>query len=108
MTANAHYRNALIILPLTLLAVFGLWAYKDFGIASDEPWLRELSIVSLNYVAEALNAPALYTQTAVTLPHLKDYADGDHGVVFEIFVLAIEKILKIDKNGRKINYKAGE
>ena len=84
-----------------LLILVGLATYRDFGITSDEPWLRELGIITMNYVGAVLGIPYLTTATPDPLPLLRNYSDGDHGALFEMISIIFEKALNL-KDEREI------
>ena len=74
-----------------LLAV-GLGVHRDYGLSWDEPQQRFTGAVNLKHILERW-APSLITDDLARLPALPDYLDRDHGVAFELPLLAAEAIL---------------
>lgn len=90
-------KNTYVFIYFLCLVLTGYLLHKDFGITSDEPWLRELGLITMNYVGEVLNIQSFKTEIDSTLPVLKNYSDGDHGAIFEIFSIVLEKIIGIEQ-----------
>ena len=81
---NYHY-FFFIILFLIQIVIF-----NDYGFPNDESISRFNGLVSFNYIIEKLNIQ-IY-QAYPNIPKLENYIDKDYGVVFELFLVFIEKI----------------
>jgi len=78
------------------LLLLGLLCFRDYGVSWDEETLRTNGMVSAKYVAGRL-APAWTARQAkfAHLPALAGYRDADHGVLFELPVLAAARLLGV-------------
>ncbi len=84
---NYHY-FFFIILFLIQISIF-----SDYGFPNDEQISRFNGIVSYNYIIEKFNIQFL--QPYPDIPKLENYYDKDYGVIFELFLVFIEKILNL-------------
>lgn len=83
-----------ICVCLFFLAVLaaGLGSHRDYGLSWDEPQQRFTGAVNLKHVLERW-APGAETGNLARLPELSNYVDRDHGVAFELPLLAAEGVL---------------
>ncbi len=79
-----------------LLLLLGLLCYRDYGVSWDEEALRRNGLVSAKYVA-GLVAPewTAHQPKFIPIPDLHGFRDNDHGVLFEVSVVAAAKILGV-------------
>src|SRR5947209_2284702 len=70
-----------------LVAIVGLFIYKDYGIAWDEGTMREVGRVNLEYVRTGNEAL------------LQNFRDVDHGAAFEVPLKWGEEALNIKGRG---------
>ena len=98
LITQAKKQNWLPSLFFALLAILGLWIYKDYGISWDEPVERLTGIVNLNYIGEFFhlrwiqNDPVLSANSSL---HLLQYSDRYFGPVFGIISAFLERLFKI-------------
>ena len=79
-----------------LLLLVGLAGFRDYGVAWDEEVLRTNGMVSAKYVAGRL-APAwtAHQPKFANIPDIHGYRDNDHGVLFELPLVAAAKALGV-------------
>ena len=65
--------------------------FNDYGFPNDEEISRYNGLISYNYIIEKLNIQIF--QPYSNLPKLENYVDKDYGVVFELFLVFVEKFL---------------
>ncbi|OSZ78707.1 hypothetical protein CAP35_10790 [Chitinophagaceae bacterium IBVUCB1] len=70
------------LLVVCLACIISLFTFKDYGVAYDEPLQRDIGLISYNYIIGGNDS-------------LFRFHDRDHGVAFEVPLIAIEKILKL-------------
>ena len=88
--------NCLLLLFFFLLSI-SLLIFKDFGISIDEPSTRVHGLVSFNYIISVLNNLFFFNFTeSKDLPQLHNYVFRDYGVFFEIILISVEKIFKLE------------
>lgn len=97
-------KHRLITVLFFLLFFFlGIHLYKDYGISFDEPVNRENGVVSLKHVLDTF-APQLVSQdpelSQLRTP-LSEYRDRDYGVVFDMPVIALERLLVLNDSRDK-------
>lgn len=98
LITQAKKKNWLPSLFFALLAILGLWIYKDYGISWDEPVERLTGIVNLNYIGEFFhlrwiqNDPVLSANSSL---HLLQYSDRYFGPAFGIISVFLERLFKI-------------
>ena len=98
LITQAKKKNWLPSLFFALLAILGLWIYKDYGISWDEPIERLTGIVNLNYIGEFFhlrwiqNDPVLSANSSL---HLLQYSDRYFGPAFGIISVFLERLFKI-------------
>ena len=80
-----------------LLLLTGLACFRDYGVSWDEEVLRTNGMVSAKYVA-GLVAPAWTAQQPkfANIPVLAGHRDNDHGVLFELPLVAVAKVLGVN------------
>ena len=78
---GAAERSVLIAWVLFVLA--GLAVLDDYGASLDEPMQRNIALVSMDYALGRSDA-------------LLSHYDRSHGVAFELFLLAIERLLRLE------------
>ena len=80
-----------------LLVLLGVALHRDYGVGWDEQLDRLTGIVNAKYVALRL-APELARRQATfnEIPDLHDYADVDHGVLFQLPLVVLEKVVGAD------------
>ncbi|MDJ1505981.1 phospholipid carrier-dependent glycosyltransferase [Xanthocytophaga agilis] len=85
--------NSLITGFFLIYLFVGIFSFTDYGISFDEKTNRMNGLVSAKYTIKKLgiNVP-LGDQKAI--PDLYDYKDQDYGVIFDLPMLIIEKLLK--------------
>jgi hypothetical protein len=83
MSVMRLLKKQLGIILLILTAIIGLVNYDNYGIAWDERDQYEIGITSYNYI---------FSDSKELLHH----KDRDYGVAFELPLIVIEKILKIE------------
>ncbi len=93
---KVRHRFWLSLFFLVFIAV-GLNAYKDYGVSWDEPISRNNGMVSLKYAGEIL-APGFIAGDPVfkKYPPLSDYVDKDYGVAFELPLVLLERVFKLN------------
>ena len=84
---NYHY-FFFIILFLIQISIF-----NDFGFPNDEEISRFNGLVSYNYILEKFDIQIL--QPYPNTPKLENYIDKDYGVIFELFLVFMERILDL-------------
>lgn len=84
-----------VLLIFVTLFVVGYAIHGDFGIPTDELWLRELGLVSAKYVADSLGISYPANSVYAIVPDLADYPDGDHGSIFELLYILVESFFNI-------------
>lgn len=79
------------------IILLGLAIVRDYGVSWDEPVDRLNGMVNAKYVATRL-APDLARQqkSYALIPDLATYSDQDHGVVFELPSMLIQKALHVE------------
>ncbi len=77
------------LLLLALFVAIGLFNFKDYGVAWDEPLAREIGLVYYNYEFKG-------DQKLVT------YEEREHGSGFELPLIYLEKMLNISDNKRAV------
>ena len=82
---NYHYFFFIILFFLQL------YIFNDYGFSHDEELSRLNGLVSYNYILEKFNFNALYLHPDI--PKIENYIDKDYGVIFELLLVTIEKIL---------------
>ena len=93
-TSLVNKSNVVLFIFFGLITL-GYIIHSDFGIPSDELWLRELGLVSAKFVANWLGILRSDNNAYISLPNLEEYPDGDHGSIFELFYIFIESLLNI-------------
>ena len=83
---NYHY-FFFIILFLIQISIF-----NDFGFPNDEEISRFNGLVSYNYILEKFDIQIL--QPYPNTPKLENYIDKDYGVIFELFLVFMERLTK--------------
>ena len=97
LTNKSYIQNFFIYLVFLGLFILGLFLYKDYGVHADEFYSRFLGLVSLNYVSNTLMPNTTFNfQTLNSLPDLNSFEWRANGVSYEIFLLLIENIFRID------------
>lgn len=84
---NYHY-FFFIILFIIQISIF-----NDYGFPNDEQISRFNGLVSYNYIIEKFNIQFL--QPYPGIPKLENYIDKDYGVIFELILVFVEKILNL-------------
>ncbi|MCC3155994.1 glycosyltransferase family 39 protein [Hymenobacter sp. 15J16-1T3B] len=103
-TASASLRSAfrsgrwLVPAFFGVVLLLGLLLHRDYGVSWDEPVDRLNGMVNAKYVAEKL-APAVARRqdNYALIPDLATYADQDHGVVFELPSILLQKLLRLEE-----------
>lgn len=75
--------------------------FNDYGFPNDEEISRYNGLISYNYIIEKLNIQIF--QPYSNLPKLENYVDKDYGVVFELFLVFVEKIFNL-QDSKSIYY----
>lgn len=86
-----EFKKYLVHLFFSSYLVIGILIFRDYGISCDEPLSRLNGIVTVNYV---------YQKD----PFLFEYVDRDYGVLFEVPLVIIERILHLSNNLPKLYY----
>ena len=94
MNTSLTIKSNVVLIIFVGLITLGYVIHGDFGIPSDELWLRELGLVSAKFVANWLGIPYPDSSVYLNLPNLEEYPDGDHGSIFELFYIFIESFFK--------------
>lgn len=81
----------IVILFFLIFLLIGIFIYGDYGISWDEPLQRNIGIVSVNYIMD--NDQLLLIST-----------DRDHGPIFEVLLITIERIFNLSNNSRAIYF----
>ncbi|GAA4008666.1 glycosyltransferase family 39 protein [Hymenobacter fastidiosus] len=86
-------RRPVVGLFFGLLGVLGVLLHRDYGLPWDEQLDRLNGIISLKYVALQL-APELARREPnfALIPDMRDNQDTDHGVIFQLPVLLLERV----------------
>ncbi len=96
-----EFRSYAIIFTFFLIfLIVGLSVYKDYGISWDEPYHRINAFVSVKYIADLIS-PGSFSQFG-NYPPLHDYIAKEYGVVFDLFLFAIEIISGHRENGPEL------
>ena len=74
--------------------LFIISIYDDYGFPNDEEISRNNGLVIYNYILEIFNINFL--EKYPSLPDFKNYYDKDYGVIFELFLVIIEKTLSLE------------
>src|SRR5262245_34831895 len=90
-----YTRTVLVPLFFVVLFVTGLIVYRDYGISWDEPINRYNGEVSAAYINEKLNYALAPKEVTRDLPNLPSYGEKYHGVLFDLFLTAVEVLLKL-------------
>ncbi|GAB3827170.1 hypothetical protein [Hymenobacter jeollabukensis] len=94
------FRSGRWLVPAFFGAVLllGLLLHRDYGVSWDEPVDRLNGMVNAKYVAEKL-APAVARRqdNYALIPDLATYPDQDHGVVFELPSILLQKLLRLEE-----------
>ena len=85
---NYHY------LFFIVLFFFQLFIVNDYGFSHDEELSRLNGLVSYNYILEKFNFDTIYLHPDT--PKLENYKDRTYGVIFELLLISIEKILGLN------------
>ena len=89
--------NNYLLLLFFFLLIISLLIFKDFGISIDEPSTRTHGLVSFNYIISILNNLSFFNFIETKdLPQLHEYVFRDYGVFFEIILISVEKIFKLE------------
>lgn len=83
-----------------VVLLIGVSAYKDYGFGSDELINRTNGEISYNYVYKIITNTKNKNEIELreVREKLDNYKDRDYGVVFDLPVMAIEKILKLENS----------
>lgn len=87
---NYHY-IFFIVLFLIQISIF-----RDYGFPNDEGLSRLNGLVSYNYIIGKFNLSIF--QLHPDIPKLENYIDRDYGVIFELFLVFIEKVLNLKES----------
>lgn len=96
----AFFRTGRWLVPAFFGAVLllGLLLHRDYGVSWDEPVDRLNGMVNAKYVAERLAPERARSQANYALiPELATYSDQDHGVVFELPSIVLQKALHLEE-----------
>ena len=74
--------------------LFIISIYDDYGFPNDEEISRNNGLIIYNYILEIFNINFLEKYSS--LPDFKNYYDKDYGVIFELFLVIIEKTLSLE------------
>lgn len=88
------------LVPAFFLGVLllGLGLHRDYGVSWDEPVDRLNGMVNAKYIATRLAPEAARRQESYALiPDLATYSDQDHGVVFELPSVLLQKALGLEE-----------
>jgi hypothetical protein len=93
----SRLRRPLVGLFFGVLGLLGIGLHRDYGLPWDEQLDRLNGIISLKYVALKL-APEMARRQAsfAQIPDMRDNDDTDHGVIFQLPVLLLEKLVGAD------------
>ena len=69
------------------------YTFKDYGFPNDEEISRNNGLISFNYLLDIFNLE--FIQQYPGQPKFENYYDKDYGVVFELFLVVIEKLFSI-------------
>ena len=75
------------------LFIIQITIFRDYGFANDEAISRFNGLVSYNYIIDKFNLGGF--QLYPNIPKLENYTDKDYGVIFELLLVVIEKILDL-------------
>ncbi|WP_210514287.1 ArnT family glycosyltransferase [Hymenobacter terricola] len=80
-----------------LLLLVGLLCFRDYGVSWDEEVLRSNAMVSAKYIA-GMVAPAWTARQPkfATVHAIEGNRDNDHGVLFELPVVVLAKVLGVN------------
>ncbi|HEX8426206.1 hypothetical protein [Hymenobacter sp.] len=94
MTASSKASKYIVGVFFGLLLLLGISLHRDYGVSWDEPTDHQNGAVNGRYVAELLFPDLLRGHpTLATIPPLANYADNDHGVLFELPAAALGLLL---------------
>ncbi len=85
---NIHY----IIFFIFFLFIINI--YDDFGFPNDEEISRNNGLIAYNYILDIFNINFL--EKYPNLVDFNNYYDKDYGVIFELFLVLVEKALSIE------------
>lgn len=86
-------RNNLHYLFFFSLFFIQFYTFKDYGFPNDEEISRNNGLISFNYLLDIFNLE--FIQQYPGQPKFENYYDKDYGVVFELFLVVIEKLFSI-------------
>lgn len=104
-------RRAVQLSAFLCVLLLGMFLYKDFGIAYDEPINRRNGGISFNAVVKVVNKGFSTTffendpQTQQFNVDLNQYQDRDYGVAFDLPVFFLERILRIDDSRHQYQFR---
>ena len=84
---NYHYLFFIILFIIQIII------FRDYGFANDEEISRFNGLVSYNYIIDKFNLSIF--QVFPNIPKLENYTDKDYGVIFELFLVVLEKVLDL-------------
>ena len=76
-----------------ILFIIQIIIFKDYGFPNDEEISRLNGLVSYNYIINKFNLSVF--QVYPDIPKLENYLDKDYGIIFELFLVFIEKALNL-------------
>ena len=86
-----NYKKLSIILFFSVLLIVGILIFDDYGISWDEYNHRVNGFVSLNYIRSLLSL-----NTYSGFPNLENYIAREYGVIFDLPMAYLEKLLLIE------------
>jgi hypothetical protein len=88
-----------VYLFFAVYLVTGLLAFKDYGISFDETISRQNGLVTAKYLIKKAGIAGFENNAAFqSLFDLHAYADKDYGVVFELPLVVLERVMGIEDN----------
>lgn len=101
MLINKVYKkNFLFYLVIITILMIGISIYKDYGFGADENINRKNGEISYNYIEKVISNIINHNQQQGDLSEarklLDNYKDKDYGVAFDLPVMVIEKLLKLE------------
>ena len=88
---NNILKKIMPLLLATLMLFIGLLNYKDYGVSWDEPDMRIIGYVNMDYVEKLLGFNASQPSADSNL-NLLNFKDRDYGVIFELPAVLLEHI----------------
>ena len=89
--------NTAILSFFAVNFILGLLIYKDYGFSWDEWTNRINGGIAATEIVRKLNLTDKFDVSHYSIPQFSEYKDRDYGVFFELVLIGVEKIMKLEK-----------